>query len=188
METLQIPTTEGLTFEKIWFMFQETDKKFRETDKKIKEVTESIGGLRNSWGEFLEGLAKPGLLQLFTDLGIEIHHSFPNFEEYRDKQKYYEIDLLLFNDKYVIAVEIKSVLTKNHIKQHVERLKKIQEQPPSVFNMKGKILIGAIAAISIETEVVKYAIKSGFYVMVQKSNLLEIVNPPNFHPKEWKME
>jgi chromosome segregation ATPase len=33
-----IPTGEGLTFEKVWAMFQETDKKFKETDKKFQET------------------------------------------------------------------------------------------------------------------------------------------------------
>jgi hypothetical protein len=32
-----MPTGEGLTFEKVWAMFQETDKQIKETDKQIKE-------------------------------------------------------------------------------------------------------------------------------------------------------
>jgi hypothetical protein len=34
-------TQKGLTFEKVWTMFQETDKKFQETDRLIKETRES---------------------------------------------------------------------------------------------------------------------------------------------------
>ena len=33
-----MPTGEGLTFEKVWAMFQETDKKFQETDRQFKET------------------------------------------------------------------------------------------------------------------------------------------------------
>ncbi|MDR2717446.1 MAG: hypothetical protein LBB89_05205 [Treponema sp.] len=32
-----IPTGEGLTFEKVWVMFQETDRKFQETERLMKE-------------------------------------------------------------------------------------------------------------------------------------------------------
>jgi len=35
-----IPTGEGLTFEKVWAMFQETDRKFQETDRLMKENAE----------------------------------------------------------------------------------------------------------------------------------------------------
>jgi len=39
METTAMPEYErGLTFEKVWAMFQETDRKFQETDRKFKET------------------------------------------------------------------------------------------------------------------------------------------------------
>ena len=34
-----IPTGEGLTFEKVWAMFQETDRKMWETDRKMQEMS-----------------------------------------------------------------------------------------------------------------------------------------------------
>ncbi len=39
-------TEEPLTFEKVWAMFKETDKKFQETDKSLKELTQSLKELR----------------------------------------------------------------------------------------------------------------------------------------------
>jgi transducin (beta)-like 1/penicillin-binding protein 2A len=33
-----MPTGEGLTFEKVWAMYQETDRKFQETDRKFQET------------------------------------------------------------------------------------------------------------------------------------------------------
>ena len=35
----------GLTFEKVWAMFQETDRKFKETDRKISKLGSRIGDL-----------------------------------------------------------------------------------------------------------------------------------------------
>jgi hypothetical protein len=37
-----IPYEKGLTFEKVWAMFQETDKKFQETDKKFQKDMEQM--------------------------------------------------------------------------------------------------------------------------------------------------
>jgi len=37
-----IPTGEGLTFEKVWAMFQETDRKFQETREQMEETSRSI--------------------------------------------------------------------------------------------------------------------------------------------------
>ncbi len=178
---------------------QETDRRFRETERFInekfaetarvvEETNKSFGRLGNSWGDFLEGLAKPGLLEYFSKIGIEVHNVFSNVKEERMKVRIYEIDLLMFNEKYVIAVEVKSKLTKERVDEHLTRLKKIIEYPPLIFNIKGKMLIGAIAAVSSEPEVDEYAIRNGLYLMVQKSNLIEIVNPPDFRPAEWKIE
>ncbi len=214
METLQIPTGEGLTFEKIWLMFQENAREFQETkellkqssqeadrrfketeriikessletDRIIKETNIKVGDLGNRWGDFLEGLAKPGLLAHFSKIGIDVHNIYSNVKEYRENKKFYEIDLLLFNAKYVIAVEVKSKLTKERVEEHLDRIKRILIQPPHDFKIEGKTLIGAIAAVSTEPEVIEFAIENGLYIIVQKSNLIEIVNPPDFRPAEW---
>jgi len=186
--TTQYPPNHNFTPQEINNLMADLILSQRETDRKIKEVNQRIGGLGNSWGDFLEGLAKPGLLEYFSDKGIEVHNIFSNVKEFRDNKKYYEIDLLLFNNKYVIAVEIKSKLTTENVERHIEQMKRIQEQPPHVFNLQGKTLIGAIAAISAEPDVIEFAIQSGFFILVQKSNLIEAINQPDFRPKEWKLD
>ena len=39
---------EDLNFEKVWLLFQETDKKFQETDKKLRQLENLFVG---QWGE-----------------------------------------------------------------------------------------------------------------------------------------
>ncbi len=186
-------------------MFQETDRKFqetdrqfektrkereaasRETDRKIKQVSDMVGKLGNRWGDFLEGLIEPGIYELFAEYGIIVHNKYSNVREFKDDKPFYEIDLLVFDDKYVILVEMKSRLTIEHIEEHITRLEKFQQYPPKNFNLKGKIALGAIAGISVEAEVVELAQQNGLFILVQKSNLVEIVNPKEFTPKEWKL-
>jgi hypothetical protein len=65
MENIQIQT-EQLTFEKVWFMFQETDRRMKETDKQLKELGKQIGGLGNKFGTFNEGLFMPSLNKMLN--------------------------------------------------------------------------------------------------------------------------
>jgi hypothetical protein len=49
--TQEMQPEKGLTFEKVWAMFQETDKKFQETDKELKETGRLIRETRESQKE-----------------------------------------------------------------------------------------------------------------------------------------
>jgi len=43
-------------FERVWQMFQGTDKKFKETADQIKETDKKVNKLTGKWGRFVEGL------------------------------------------------------------------------------------------------------------------------------------
>ena len=66
----------GLTFEQVWAMFQETDRKMQETDREMKETGRYIrelgrqmGDLHNTFGEIAEHLVAPGIAERFNELG-----------------------------------------------------------------------------------------------------------------------
>jgi len=50
-------------FDKVWLLFQETDKKFRDTDKKMQDTDKKIKELANlfttQWGKLIESLVEP---------------------------------------------------------------------------------------------------------------------------------
>ena len=56
---------ETLTFEKVWAMFRETDRKFQEsrkqTDRIIQETNRQIGKLGNRFGEMIEHMIVPNI-------------------------------------------------------------------------------------------------------------------------------
>ena len=89
-----MPGAEVLTYEKVWEMFKETDKKFKKTDRKfqktreqilketdrldrkirkeleetaqiVKELSKNIGGLNNSMGALIETLIAARLWEKF---------------------------------------------------------------------------------------------------------------------------
>ena len=158
-----------------------------EREKSKKELDKQIGGLTGTWGKFVEELTAPNSVELFKKRGIEITTMAQRIERKRDGKPYYQIDLLLYNETSVIVVEVKSVLKVADVDEHLERLEKIQEVPPKVFNLRGKTLLGAVAGIIIEEDADKYAYRKGLYVLRQKGNIVEIANDENFEPREWKV-
>ncbi|MDR2363952.1 MAG: hypothetical protein LBD65_06015, partial [Spirochaetaceae bacterium] len=78
METSREPQM-GLTFEKVWAMFQETDRQIqemsRETDRQIREMSREtdrkISKLGSRVGELVEHLVAPNLLEKFKQYGFQ---------------------------------------------------------------------------------------------------------------------
>ncbi|MDR0597349.1 MAG: hypothetical protein LBG14_02465, partial [Treponema sp.] len=85
------PGYEGLTFEKVWAMFQETDRKFQETERLLKEQSQEterllkeqaretelqmketdrkISKLGSRIGDLVEELIAPNIVEKFNKLG-----------------------------------------------------------------------------------------------------------------------
>ncbi|MFA5416429.1 MAG: hypothetical protein WC295_13140, partial [Methanoregula sp.] len=60
---------EPLTFEKVWLMFQETDKKFKDPDKKLNKLEYLF---TSQWGKLLESLVGGDIITLLNQRGIEV--------------------------------------------------------------------------------------------------------------------
>ena len=102
--------------------------------------------------------------------------------------KYYEIDLLLINSQIAVAVEIKSSLSVDDVKEHLERLEEIRKVQPEKINMGGTTLYGAVAGIIVENDADKFAYKHGLFALRQKGIIVQIMNDKAFVPNEWKVE
>jgi len=152
------------------------------------EFYKRLGELTGTWGKFVAEMVKPKIVELFKTKGIQIRTSLQNVEGYIDDEKHYEIDLLLINSEFAVAVEIKSSLCVDDVKEHLERLEKIKKIPPERINLSGVTVFGAVAEIIVEGEADRYAYRKGLFVLRQKGNIVEIVNDDKFKPKEWKIE
>ena len=159
--------------------FQETDRKFQETDKKINKVNQAIGQLGGRWGEFIESMVKPAVVRLFQQRGLAVHEVHHNLTSNRNGLAA-EIDLLVTNDEYCVAIEVKSFLSVDDVKAHRERLEKFKILFPRYSDAK---LLGAVAGAVIHDEVAKYAYRQGFFILGQKGENMEILNDDAFKPK-----
>jgi hypothetical protein len=189
-ETLPEPHM-GLTFEKVWAMFQETDRKFQETDRKfqetdrkMRETDRKISKLGSRIGDLIEEMVFPNILEKFNKLGYDFGKVAPNVR-YRDSRGVYitEVDILLENGDAALAVEVKTSLTDADIRDHLVRMEKLRRYADE--HQDRRKLLGAVAGAIASDEVKSFAIKSGFFVLEQSGDTVKISVPEGFKPREW---
>jgi predicted AAA+ superfamily ATPase len=195
------PTGEGLTFEKVWAMFQESSRKFdremqesrqkwesqfQETERIVKAVSLQMGDLHRSFGELAEHLVAPGIAARFNELGYHFDAVSPGGHRILDAQgkTKTEIDLLLENSEYIMAVEVKSKPKIKDLEHHIKRLEILKENRERKQE-KPKKIMGAIAGAVFGAEEKKAAIEAGFYVLEQSGDTMKMDIPDNFVPREW---
>ena len=183
---------QGLTFEKVWAMFQETDRQMKETDRRLKKTEklimkngEQIGGLHNSFGEIAEHLVAPGIAKRFNELGFHFDGISPGgFKILDDKKKIIaEVDLILENGETIIAIEVKARVDLKDIEHHVRRLEIFKEYRSKRKDTRK--IYGAIAGAIYGSAEKKASLEAGFYVLEQSGDTMKLELPDDFAPREW---
>jgi len=170
-------------------LFEERLK--REEEERIKskeEFDKKIGKIAGVLGGFVEGMVEPKILEMFHERGIFLTEVMRNVLIHNKEtlKLEAEIDLLLINDTYSVAVEVKTKLTSEHVQEHLDRLNRLKNNP--IRSIKGTNLLGAVAGMRVEENAETFAIKKGLYVLKQKGEIVEIANDDNFKPREWEIE
>jgi predicted AAA+ superfamily ATPase len=140
----------GLIFEKVWAIFQETDRK--------------ISNLGSRLGELVEEIVFPNIVEKFNKLGYAFGRAGPRVC-YRDSQGQYitEVDILLENGDAALAVEVKTLLTHNDVREHTQRMEKLRRYADEHGDKRK--LLGAVAGGIAPEGVKAFAVKSGFFVL-----------------------
>jgi hypothetical protein len=184
--------TEGLTFEKVWAMFQEigrkmeeTDRQMKETGQRMKETDRKIGELGNRFGELAEHMVAPSIREKFNALGCTFGKTSQNVEidDAEDRCSGAEIDILLENGDLAIAVEVKARPKYRDIDRHLERMEVLRRW--GARHEDKRKFRGAVAGAIMPKEIADYALKAGFYVIVQTGDTVAIQVPKGFSPREW---
>ena len=166
----------GLTFEDVWAMFQETDRRMQETDRKMMETDRKISNLGSRIGQLIEHLAASNIVEKFKALNYSFTQISRN-HSIEDEQGQFlaEIDLLLENGNCAMVVEVKSVLTRTDVKEHKKRLETLRNYADK-RNDKRKFA-GAVAAALINKDARNYALENGMYVVEQTGDTVRIEAP-----------
>lgn len=187
---------ESLTFEKVWQMFQETDKKFRETDrqfketdrqfkdtdKKFKETDKKLRSLESlftgQWGKLMESLVEGELVPMLNQRGIMVNRTFERVKGSLGSENF-EFDLIAENGLEVVIVEVKTTLKPRHVESFLQKLARLDEFLPRYVQNK---VYGAVAYLRSESDAHTYSIKNGLFVIRATGNSASIINSAKFQP------
>jgi hypothetical protein len=169
------------SLEDIKQLFAETDRRFRETDRRLNELGKQIGGLGNRLGEFVEGVVRPGLVRLFRERGLQVHETHRDLEARRGELAG-QVDLVVINERDVVAVEVKSKLMHEDVDEHTARLDKFKLLFPHYREAR---VVGAVAAMVIPADVARHAEKMGLFVVGQRGDDAVLLNSDGFEPRTW---
>ncbi len=176
---------EPLSFEKVWLMFQETDKKFQETDRKFKETDKKLNKLErlfvSQWGKLVESLVEGDIISILNQRGIEVTDTIKRRSGRRDGVDY-EFDIIAINGTEIVIVEVKTTLRPEDVRDFLKKLKHAKTWMPEYSDKK---IYGAVAFISEDAGTAAMAEKNGLFVIRATGDSASIVNKDDFVPMVW---
>jgi hypothetical protein len=168
-------------------MTQETERGFQESKKLVDRVTANMGGLNNSLGELVENLIAARLWEKFDAYPYNLKQAYRRMPVYEahTSRVLTDIDILLANGEYAMAVEVKARLNrKDDVDDHLKRMERIRKYPPA--QCVGRKLLGAMAGGSVDPDIQDYAHRAGFFVLeLTGENVTLAECPAGFKPGEW---
>jgi chromosome segregation ATPase len=144
------------------------DDQGKRMDKVLDELrvnNHRVGELTNKVGRIVEKVVVPNIVDKFNEKGFKFDAVSTNVEFLNEKKSgnLTEIDALLENGKFVIAVETKMDLSVSDVNAHIKRLQALRKVP----RFKGKKIYGAVSTAIAREKPVNYALSKGFYVLQQ---------------------
>ncbi|MBF0180806.1 MAG: DUF3782 domain-containing protein [Magnetococcales bacterium] len=161
---------------------QETDRLIQEVSKQMKETDRKLDRLGGRLGEFVEGLVAPACETLFAQRGIPVHEVSRRVKARLPDGRMMEIDLVVVNTDSVVMVEVKSKLEASDVKELLERLGDVKEFFP---RFAGYRIYGAVAAMVMDENIIRFAINQGLFVIEQAGDTLRMANAAEFQPRVW---
>jgi hypothetical protein len=188
-----MPTGEGLTFDKGWAMFHETDKKFQKTERLLKETRKMVdrngkqmGELHRKFGRLAEHLVAPGIEKRFNEMGFHFTETALKGMKVKDEKKRVvaQIDILLENNETAVLVEVKVKPEPEDIAEHIERMEIFRDIRKNGRGPRKRVL-GGIAGAIFEDNMKAAVRKAGLYVIEQSGDTMKIDMPEGWEPKAW---
>jgi uncharacterized coiled-coil DUF342 family protein len=167
---------------------KETGLQMKETDRQMKEYNKRFGDFTNRFGEVVEYMIVPNLIEKFNEMGYEFEEASKN-HKFKNKKNdiRFEVDVFLQNGNLAMLVEIKTELTISDINRHIIRLDKMRKFADLRNDSEPKVrrhFLGAVAGVVIENDVREYALNQGFF-LIEPSGENFHITPPYNKPKEW---
>ncbi len=160
---------------------KKTDEQIAQVSKQMAKTDEKIDKLTDKWGRFIEAFLAPGIPRAFQERGIPIIGTSERQKRIVGGSQM-EIDILGVNTDCVLAVEVKSTLRPEYVRDFLERLPTFKRFFPEY---KDRLVYGAVAGIEIVQAADVFAYKQGLWVITQAGDTVVIKNDEQFQPKTW---
>jgi exonuclease VII large subunit len=176
------------TYQRIEEIFANRDRELEKTERLIQKLTEKtdkqLGELGNRFGELAEHLITPNITEKFRALGYAFTKAGPDVK-FTDAQgrTLTEVDVWLENGEFALAVEVKSYLRIQDVKDHINRMGILRKYADERRDTRK--LLGAAAGAIVKPPVRNYALEQGFYVIEQSGDTVKIEAPQGFTPRIW---
>jgi chromosome segregation ATPase len=166
-------------------LIKENAERQKETDRQMKETDAKIGRLGNRFGEMVEYMLMPNLVNKFRELDFVFTKAYPEATIKDEKNQILaEIDITLENGDKVMIVEVKSKPSIDDVRDHVKRMEKVRRHA-DLHGDKRKFL-GSVAGMVLKDNVRDFALNNGFYVIQPSGDTFNIIKPEGkYHPREW---
>jgi hypothetical protein len=158
-------------------------KAVAKTSKEVAKLTKNLGGIGNSIGKMTEAMFSTELWKKFNAHGFDFTKG-SRIKFSVGNQVLAEVDFFMENGDYAMPVEIKTELSVEDVDDHLKRMDKIRKYMNSRKDKRK--LVGAVAGAVVPPNVLIYAQRKGFFVLVQTGDSIAIAKTPkNFKPQEW---
>jgi predicted AAA+ superfamily ATPase len=144
-----------------------------------------MGYLSNRFGELAEHLVAPNIHKRFNELGYHFDAVAPGgyvIRDDNDKVKA-EVDILLENAEYLMAVEVKAKVHLKDIEHHIKRIEILREYRNKRSDRRK--IQGAIAGAIFGNTEKQAAFAAGFYIIEQTGDTVKITIPEGFKVRDW---
>ena len=165
---------------------EKTERQLEKTERQLEKMMKQLGGLGNSIGELIETLMAARLWEKFSGYEFGFKQAQRRVMVYENNTSWQltEIDILLSDTKWVMAVEVKNEVKKPDVEDHLKRMKLIRDNPPA--EARGKRLLGAMAGGTVDPKARDFAYESCLFVLELRGDSVDLIPPPEgFSPKEW---
>ncbi|MDN3514960.1 MAG: hypothetical protein NG747_11235 [Candidatus Brocadia sp.] len=180
-------TNVGIEFNKLYNSQMRTEAELRDFKNEMRQQTREMnikwGEMARKMGTITDDLVAPSIPRIIREeFGIEVEFLGIRMKKRLQDGRVKEYDAVAVAGEFVFVDDTKSTLESDDVKDFIKAIQGFRDFSPEY---KGKKIVGILASLFVDESVIRYAEKSGFFVLAVGDKLMEVKNTKGFKPKEW---
>ena len=164
-----------------------TESELREFKDDMKQQNREMnikwGQMAKKLGTITEDLVAPSIPRIVNEeYGLEVTFLGIRMKKKLQDGRIKEYDAIAVAGEFVFVNSTKSTLDSEDVKDFIKDIQEFRDYFPEYEKNK---IIGVLASLYVDENVIKYAERSGFLVLAVGDKLMEVMNTKGFKPKEW---